>query len=480
MAVIVYLLEADIDRAKQIVDTFLQSGYQVEPVSELEELSDFIQKKVPDAVYLGYPWIQNKMNQLAFLKPHFSIVYGEDIDIDLKIQLYKIGISRVVSWENGAQYLLEMLRLFNYRQKELKPHIQKNITRGDMREFRLKDMLLSNVPEKRNFIIKISDRQWSAKLRIYQGEIIEALCPGKEGIEAALTILQHNSGTFRLQSYQKPEEVSTSDASTYAVLLESDIEAQYYQEFIDQLGIINPIFSLSQKHNLDSLSDDEKSLIEVVKKHKNLDEILQNCSFGLLKTIRIIDNLYQRGVITVDLEEVNLTRFTEQDINYIQENIFGPQRNEGRLIVLGFPGSGRGEIIQTLANTHQSEIKNIQDFDFTKIQINGKLKLNVFGISVDTHFQPVLKKLSSDMLACIFLIDYTQPDKYEYANYLVQQFLSNYKVPLVIGVTNIQQNPTHCLGEVREKLEIPRKVRVLPLNPEDFHQIRQLLYALKK
>ncbi len=480
MPSLIYLLESDLNRAKEIINASNTTEFQIELISDFKELSDNIENTLPDALFIGFPMIKETENHPGFLKDFITFVYGDEIPIDEKLRLYEMGINRVVRWnENTPQVLLQFLKMYNYRYRELKPVIQKYITRGNLEGFQVKEILLNGILEKKNLILKIQDQDWYGKLRTFQGEVVEAACSGQVGIDAALCILQHPKGVFRLRGYAKTEEVSTTSVSSFALLVESGFESEAIEKFVSDLGIRNPIFKLTGDGVKGSITPEQQTLIELLGKYSDFRSLLWKSPYHVYKTLRLIDQLYRQGLISVDKETVDLHRFTEDDIEYFRKNFFISGVKEGRLIVLGFPTSGKSQLIKTLAGIHRADLKSVQSLDFTRIQLAKDMRINVFGISIDSYFQPMLQKLSMDIFACFFIVNYNHVDKIEYTRYLLHQFLANFPVPIVIGLTYIENDPDQAVAETRKNLNVPEEIEIVPLDPDDFHQIRQLFYHLK-
>ena len=480
MPSLIYLLESDIDRAKKIVDVSGSTEFQVELVSNVSELADNIENTLPDALFIGFPWIKDVDKDADFLKDFTTFVYGENIPMEQKLRLYDQGVNRVISWnENTPRVLFQFLKMYGFRYRELKPVIQKYITRGNLEGFQIKEILLNAILEKKNLILKIQDRDWYGKLRIFQGEVMEAACSGQVGVDAALSILQHQKGGFRLRGYSKGEEISTASVSGFALLVESGFESEAIEKFLNDLGVRNPIFKLSENETKNTISPEQSTIIELLGKYPEFHSVLWKSPYHVYKTVRLIEQLYRQGLIAVDKETVDLNRFTEDDIEYIRKKLFSSGMKEGRLIVLGFPTSGKSHLIKTLAGIHRTDLKSVQSLDFTRIQLAKDIRINVFGISTDSYFQPMLQKLSMDILACFFIVNYNQVDKIEYTRYLLHQFLTNFSVPVVIGLTYIENDTRQALAEMRKNLNVPEEIEIVPLDPENFDQIRQLFYHLK-
>ncbi|GAB4366509.1 MAG: hypothetical protein Kow0042_06460 [Calditrichia bacterium] len=479
MTSIVYLLEANPAKVKEIQESAPARLHRLQVITDFDELEEIIEKSPPDAVFLDYEQLQAHLEKFRAWPGIISFVFGDEIDFETRSLLYEKGVSRILDGEFASgNILFHILNTQLFRKKELKPLIRKYVSYGQMDDLRFREILLNGVLEKRNLILKIQDMDWPAKIRTYQGEIVEAVCPGKVGVDAALSILQYQRGQFRMRSYMKNKEISTIAASTVALILEAGYEAKILQEFLQKFSFDNPIFQKSERAGTLNLTLEQTQLLEWIDTVHEFQHILWKSPFGVLKTLRLLDELYQIGALTVDLDLSKLKHFTLTDVEFIRQKLFKANMNEGRLIVLGFPGSGKSQFIKTLAGVHRAGMKTSQSLDFTQIQLADDLRLNVFGIAIDSYFQPIMQKLSDSMLACFFLIDFNQTEGTEYNKYLIQQFIANYDVPMVFGITNAGADTTKAVDEVRTRFDIPLDYNIVPVDVDDFHQIRQLFFKL--
>jgi len=129
---------------------------------------------VMDRLEIGWP----RLRQVKFSKEYVSFVYGEHIEMDDRLQLYRQGVDRVLEWSDKcATNLFTLAKIRFYRDRELLPYLQKFITRGKLNEFHLADILAKSILEKKNLIFKLLDGDWTAKMRVFRGEVVEAWAP---------------------------------------------------------------------------------------------------------------------------------------------------------------------------------------------------------------------------------------------------------------------------------------------------------------
>jgi len=477
---LLYLFETNLDKAKAIIDVVSGNEYQIELVSELPQLRKFIQHSTPSAIFIGYEWLHLMIDDLRFMREYPTLIYGEQIDSADRIRLYQRGAVQVIDLRDGEEKVLfQIFEMLRYRQNELKNRIIKHVTKGSVENIDLKELLLKSIVERKNLIIKIHDEDWLAKIRLFQGQIVEAVSPGKQGVEAILDVLWRQNGKFRMRSYQKSQEVCTIGASTFALLAEAELESQELKKFLAKFGNNYPILEIANHKNENSIETNEQRLFQLIEKQKNFRSVIAQSPFGLLFTIRLTDSLLERKLLMVSEKERTAEGFSDEDIHYIKNHLFSSGMKEGRLLLFAFPGPEKSQLIQTLAAVQNTQVKTVESVDLTQVQLASDLRLHVIGISIDAHFQKIMQKLAGNMLASVFIIDAQKTDKYEYLKYLIYQFLTTYSVPVVFAVIHIPEDSTTFMREIKTKLEIPKELELMPLDVNDFASIRELFYHLK-
>jgi hypothetical protein len=477
MTALLLLLDTDSDRIREISEHAIAHKLKFEVVSSLTELKKRVKKESPDVIFIGYECINSTLD---FLQNYYTLVYGETIDTDSKLKLYQQSVSRVVEWKSGnARLLFQFYHNFMFRKSEFKPVLQNYVTFGTLNSTLLREILLNGLLEKKNFSLKLKTNIGLSKLKICQGEIVDISCNGNNNLDVTLTILQEQQGVFRMKSFTKGEEIVSHSPSTFGILIEANFQLNLLNEFVKKFGVKNPVFRKSPQYNSDNFNVDENSFLEFASEIKEFNKILQNSPYSRLKTVRYLEKLYQEGAISFDMDQPVGLSFTQEDKYFIRDRIFNRGQKEGRLLVLGYPDSGKSQLIETLAKAHQGSVKTIQSVEYSTLQLENDLTLITIGISVDSYFQPVMKKVASDILACFFIIDYRNRDNVEYTKYLIEQMLSKYSVPLVFALTNITGDITKVIFETRKIYEIPSTFEILSLNPYEFPQIKQLFYHLQ-
>ena len=142
------------------------------------------------------------------------------------------------------------------------------------------------------------------------------------------------------------------------------------------------------------------------------------------------------------------------------------------------PDSGIRTLLQTMAEASNTNVKTTPAWQYAQLKLANDMRLFLFAISIETNFQPVVEKLSSDAIACIFLIDDSDDEKIDYSKYVINQLFGKYKIPLVFGVTKFSVGDAESVDKVRERYGIPPGIKVMAIDPGEFDHIRKLIYNL--
>jgi signal recognition particle receptor subunit beta len=472
------------DANRQIADIFkdrLSNIYEAETFTTLKELSSELNKNLPDLILLNPNILHKSTLSEEIFRDTAAIIYAEEMDVEEKLKYYQLGVRRVIIERiELIPTVTSMCSMILDRHANFRTIRQQSLNYGTLQGFSLQEILQNAFLEKKNLIIKVQNNGWDAKIRIFQGHIIDAVAPDLENEEAVLKMLHLPIGKFMIRSYRNIRKHSSVISSTPAILAELKFEQNKLDEFFKTVGSTNPKFELSSIKRAVSLQADEKIIVGLVKKYSIFQAIQLQSPFSVLRTVRILSNLFSRKLIYLEGEGEVFETFQDDDILYLEENVFPEGVKDGRIVILGVPGSGKTELIRKIAGQQQAKMQTLQYLDFTRIQLEKNLNLTLFGISIDENFQPIFDSIAEGMLAYIFLVDSKMKETFEYTKYLLNKMIQAYSVPCAVGITNIDPDDNAGLAKLRKKIEIPEEIQVLPVNPNLFKDALNLIYNLRK
>lgn len=473
------------DKDYRISDIFKEKLYSdenlIETFSDLPDVLSKLEKNSPDLILLNenlFP--QTKPSREIFANTSL-VIYADRMEVEEKLAFYRMGAKRVIIEPMGlVSAVVDASSIILNRHEEFHKVRQQCLNYGILQGYSLQDILQNAFLEKKNLIIKVSNNGWNAKIRILQGHIVNAIAPNLQKEEAVLKTLHLPIGKFIIRRYQKNEGVASVIPSTPAILTQLRSEQKELQEFFEKTGSNNPKFKLAIAEEDLFLEQTEKRLLELIKKYATLQEVQMHSPFPFLKTLRTLSSLFERKLIHPEGIGETFEAFAEKDVQYLQENIFPEDAEEGRIIVMGVPGSGKSDLIQKIAGQPPGKIQSIKYLDFARVKLKENLNLSFLGISIDENFLPVFERLSGAMLAYIFLVDFQQEESFEYTKYLLAKMLQTYDVPLVVGITRVESGVKQALARMRKILEVPDEIALLSINPDSFRDCRELLFNLRK
>ena len=476
MSHLIYIADHSEERAEQIEERLLDNGHQVEIVSTYDDLISEISIKIPDLLIINHTILNTieYSNELFNNSP--ALVYVSNIESEQKLNYYHNGVSRVITvFDNNLDPVIASSKMLLFRHYYLRDIKQKTLSYGTLQSFPLSEILRNALFEKKNLVINLENKDWYAKFRIFQGHLVKADSTSLSGEEAILKALYLKYGNFKIISYEKDKEYSPVSTSLLGILAQSQFEQNEIHQFLVELGNKNPRFQSTVNNSL-GITEDEKTILEVINNYNDFQELIVFSPFPARKTIRVLKDLVQKSIILSEGEGKEFATFEQSDLDNFATQFFPEDVREGKLLVLGLPGSGKSEIIRKIAGREQSKIKSIQSLDFTRVRIKNNRALTVFGISIEEDFQPILDKISEGMVAFIFLVDYERQDAFEYSKYLLQLMISNYGIPFIIGLTNGGDNDESASQIIRNKLDVPEEIGVIPVDVNSVFDLRSLLF----
>ncbi|NOX36412.1 MAG: DUF4388 domain-containing protein [Calditrichaeota bacterium] len=465
--------------ATKISEKLTRTGLITHLFDNVRRLQEWMADELPDVLVLDRDFFHQLEGDAEFVQNIPTVVYGSGIDLGERVRLFDSGVREVVdATEELPERVAEITQMVLNRARHLRPLRQKRLTYGTLKVFPLGDLLQNAILESKNLIMKIRMDGWNAKLQVFQGRLVRAEAPHLSGIDALLKAMFLPEGTFTIRAFERHEEVTTEFPSTFALIAEARFEHQKVQAFVRAYEMENPSLRVVEPFP-QKVPDELKQLLEAIKRYQHFREILIKHPAPVWRTFKQLEWLIREGLVQVAREEKRVDRLQDQDIQFLRQHLFPENVQEGKIIVLGLPTSGKSDLIRTFAGLQKSQVKTVQSLDFTRIRLANDLRLSLFGVSIEEYFQPILEKISEGVLAMIFLVDYQRPERFEYTKYLFHQFIQNYDVPFVVGVTNWEDGAEDAVRRVREALEVPDALEILPVQVTNFKDLRNLIYNLR-
>jgi hypothetical protein len=475
----IYFIEPDKIFGEEVTEAFSGFGYPVEVLPDFTTFLERMKKKQPEAIFIRHRLLSDSIDLTEMLKANYSVAYGEDIDLDQKLHYYRIGFSRVLGEQYAQPALLrQFLKVNLYDRKELRPLIISRITQGNLREFRLVDILYNSLLQKRNIIFKIEDDHWFAKIRTFQGHLVEAISPGNQGIDALLEIMRHQNGRLRLQSYQRSKEESKDFCSTFALVNEAKYQENVFRDFEMGTGTKNPIFRKNTKFKKQFLPYQEDEIYNLIDGNDGLHTILRKSPLGLLATVRSLEKLLKRKAITFEKTKTISDNFSPEDYDLMRERLILNGKSKGLVLVFGGIDSEKSQFMSMLASSTGAKLKSLENAEMLNMPLDKNSNLQIVGIPTDANVDSFVSRNITGISAALLLINFQNKGNFEYIKYFLKQFLANYHVTLVIGFINVPIDAEKEIEKIRGELEIPLQIESLEVTPDNFQSIRRTFYQL--
>jgi len=162
-----------------------------------------------------------------------------------------------------------------------------------------------------------------------------------------------------------------------------------------------------------------------------------------------------------------------------------------KIVVTGPFAAGKTTMIRTISEiTVLSTERGISDhtrsqktdttvaMDFGRITIDRDLVLYLFGTPGQDRFDFMWEILGEGMLGYVVLVDASRPESLEEAVGIVEAFRRMAPVPFVVGLNRAEGVDESEEAAVRERLDLPADVPVVPCDVTDRESVKSVLLAL--
>jgi signal recognition particle receptor subunit beta len=172
----------------------------------------------------------------------------------------------------------------------------------------------------------------------------------------------------------------------------------------------------------------------------------------------------------------------------------GPISKPLKIVITGPFSAGKTTLIKTISEvaivgterdvtdeTKSIKTKTTVAMDFGRISFAEDLSLFLFGTPGQRRFEVMWEILSEGMIGFILLVNATDERSVEEASHILDQFRKYADVPYVIGVSHLDDgNEPHdqVFGRVREALEVPETVDVVPCDPRVREDVKALMLRI--
>jgi hypothetical protein len=481
MTSIIYLVESEQKHAQTIVNTAIQNSFEIYMFKKFSDLLSDVKKHRPDAILLNEKLLPDSYDEFLEINSYFIIVYGQRIELDARVNYYQMGVDRVLDREYATpQAFIQLLRKQQNYLEEYSPIQQGDIVHTSFRELSLANILQESMKDKRSFALKINDNGWSASLRVMEGRIDAVSSTEKTGAPALFDILYRSRGEIFLKYFPESNRSSSYDFSTSAALMEFQYQKKYLEDFEQMLGVPSPIFKRNNNSGQIFPRPEFQYIMDLIDEKLTLRKIILASPLPLKETTGILQELLQNDIVDVDHETMKEGKFTEEEIENLVESIFSSGKHEGQILVLSFSEDGKKNVIEGIASAFSRPVILDNTSEICEISLDNMTSLSFMGVSLDTYVKGNIQNTLSDLLAAIFIIDFSTPLTFDYKKYFIRQFLAERPISALIGVINLTRLHDAALQELRKILEIPADIPVISLDYTKISDLRNMVRQLIK
>ncbi len=162
-----------------------------------------------------------------------------------------------------------------------------------------------------------------------------------------------------------------------------------------------------------------------------------------------------------------------------------------KVVVTGPFAAGKTTLIRTISeitvlstergvsdSTRKRKAETTVAMDFGRITIDRDLVLYLFGTPGQDRFDFMWEILGEGMIGYLLLVDASQEGSVDEAAGILEAFRRMARVPYVVAINRGRADDHAMVEAVRQRLEIPSDVAILPCDATDKESVKNVLLAL--
>lgn len=165
-----------------------------------------------------------------------------------------------------------------------------------------------------------------------------------------------------------------------------------------------------------------------------------------------------------------------------------------KIVVTGPFSAGKTTLIRTISEVAvvgterdvTDDTRAIKDrttvaMDFGRISFESDASLFLFGTPGQRRFEVMWEVLSDGMIGFILLVHAVDDRSLAESGHILDSFRKYADVPYVVGVTHLDEadgTTEEILARVREGLELPPEVGVIPCDPRQRGDVKELMLKI--
>jgi len=128
--------------------------------------------------------------------------------------------------------------------------------------------------------------------------------------------------------------------------------------------------------------------------------------------------------------------------------------------------------------TGDNDAKTTASMSFGRITVEDDLKIYLFGMPGQRHFDFMWKILGEGMLGFVFIVDSTQPQTFRDAKAIFEKFRDQAHVPFIIAADNAKQVGAWRAVDIRIAMRLDDNAMIVPVDSHDPNSVKRVLLEL--
>jgi signal recognition particle receptor subunit beta len=151
-----------------------------------------------------------------------------------------------------------------------------------------------------------------------------------------------------------------------------------------------------------------------------------------------------------------------------------------KIVIMGPPASGCREMLATLARGTGATAgaSGERALEFRRWEVSPDVRIQFYGVvahpTLEFAWPTICKGLSGAVVTC----DAAAPALLEHTRHVVDFLTTSFRVPVVVAVGEADQPQALSLVDIRQQVQVPEEVAVVPCRFQNWDSVKQALMVL--
>ncbi len=290
---------------KELRKALIVAGYEVRVAQNGGEVMAQLEKFSPDLILLEVRLPELNLSEIISQVKNEQkdktipfVLTGAPRTVEDRVNLLELEIDEFLLKPFDIEEAIARIEILLREAEQAEPE-EPVIVRGfsgSLAEMSLVDLLQTLDVGKKSGVIRMHRAGVEGRVLVTNGEVLDAQLGDLEPKKALLRLFTWTEGQFSvdMQKHEGPKRIFET---TQELISEGITRLYRWKQLTAELPSLQSIVVASEEPPGDNLKKDERQVYELLNGSKRLIDIIEECAFDDIKSLRLMKSLYEKGYV---------------------------------------------------------------------------------------------------------------------------------------------------------------------------------------